>query len=113
MNSEPAGLADTSVFITGEVARPLVDLPDRIRVSAVTIGELELDALTCADPASHSRRGDILASARTAQPVSISESIMGGWAWLVVDCHAAGLRRIVKLTDSLLAFKYLQMAKFL
>jgi len=43
--SEPAGLLDTSVFIAREVDRPLAELPDRVTVSVVTIGELELGVL--------------------------------------------------------------------
>jgi len=101
--SEPAGLLDTSVFIAREVERTLGELPVRVAVSVVTIGELELGVLSAADAASRARRGDTLALARTAEPVPISETIMGAWARLVVDCRAAGIQRTVKLTDALIA----------
>ncbi|MGH9047693.1 MAG: PIN domain-containing protein, partial [Acidimicrobiales bacterium] len=67
--SEPAGLLDTSVFIAREVERPLGELPARVTVSAVTIGELELGVLSAVDAASRARRGDTLALAKTAVPV--------------------------------------------
>jgi len=101
--SEPAGLLDTSVFIAREVERPLGQLPARVMVSVVTIGELELGVLSAVDTASRARRGDTLALAKTAEPVPISESIMGAWARLVVDCRAAGIQRTVKLMDALIA----------
>ena len=101
--SEPAGLLDTSVFIAREVERPLGELPARVAVSVVTIGELELGVLSAVDAASRARRGDTLALAKTAEPVPISESIMGAWARLVVDCRAAGIQRTVKLIDALIA----------
>jgi predicted nucleic acid-binding protein len=101
--SEPVGLLDTSVFIAREVERPLGELPARVTVSVVTIGELELGVLSAVDAASRARRGDTLALARTAEPVPISESIISAWARLVVDCRAAGIQRTVKLVDALIA----------
>lgn len=101
--NEPAGLLDTSVFIAREVARPLGELPTRVTVSVVTIGELELGVLSASDATSRARRGDTLALAKTAEPVPISESVMGAWARLVADCRAAGIQRTVKLTDALIA----------
>ncbi|HEY5245482.1 MAG TPA: PIN domain-containing protein [Acidimicrobiales bacterium] len=59
--------------------------------------------VSAVDTASRARRGDTLALARTAEPVPISESIMGAWARLVVDCRAAGIQRTVKLVDALIA----------
>jgi predicted nucleic acid-binding protein len=101
--SEPAGLLDTSVFIAREVERPLGELPARVMVSVVTMGELQLGVLSAVDAASRARRGDALALAKTAEPVPISESVMGAWARLVVDCRSAGIQRTVKLTDALIA----------
>jgi predicted nucleic acid-binding protein len=99
----PAGLIDTSVFIARESNRPLGELPVRVAVSVVTIGELQLGVLSAADPERRSRRADTLALARTADPLPINEAVMASWALLVADCRAAGLRRAVKLTDSLIA----------
>jgi len=101
--SEPAGLLDTSVFIAREVERPLGELPARVTVSVITIGELELGVLSAGDTASRARRGDTLALAKTAEPVAITESIMWAWARLVEDCRAAGVHETVKLTDALIA----------
>ena len=101
--SEPAGLLDTSVFIAREVERPLGELPARVAVTVLTIGELELGVLSAVDAGSRARRGDTLALAKTVEPVPISESIMGAWTRLVVDCRIAGIQRTVKLIDALIA----------
>ena len=102
--SEPsAGLLDTSVFIARESGRPLGELPDRVAVSVVTIGELQLGVLSAADDTTRARRADTLALARSADPIALSEAVMVSWARLVADCRAAGIQRAVKLTDALIA----------
>ncbi len=101
--SDPAGLLDTSVFIAREVDRPLGELPDRVTVSVVTIGELELGVLSAAGDTSRARRAETLTLARRVDPVPISEPVMTAWARLVVDCRNAGIQRTVKLTDALIA----------
>jgi predicted nucleic acid-binding protein len=102
--TEPSsGLLDTSVFIARETERPLGELPDRVAVSVVTIGELQLGVLSAADATSRARRADTLALARTADPIPVSEPIMVSWARLVADCKSAGIHRMVKLTDALIA----------
>jgi predicted nucleic acid-binding protein len=98
-----SGLLDTSVFIARETGRPLNGLPERVAVSVVTIGELQLGVLCASDADSRARRADTLALARTADPIPISEPVMTGWARLVADCRAAGIHRMVKLTDALIA----------
>lgn len=103
MTPHPAGLLDTSVFIAREAGRPLLDLPDRVAVSVVTIGELQLGVLAAPDAERRARRADTLALARTADPILVSEAIMVAWAHLVTDCRAAGIQRTVKLTDALIA----------
>jgi predicted nucleic acid-binding protein len=97
------GLLDTSVFIARATGRSLGELPSRVAVSVVTIGELQLGVLHAADAVSRARRADTLALARTADPIPISEATMVGWARLVADCRAAGIHRTVKLTDALIA----------
>jgi hypothetical protein len=99
----PAGLLDTSVFIARERGRPLAELPDRVAISVVTIGELQLGVLAATDPELRARRADTLALARTADPIPISEATMVAWARLVADCRAAGIQRPVRLTDALIA----------
>jgi predicted nucleic acid-binding protein len=98
-----AGLLDTSVFIGRETGRALRKLPQRVALSVVTIGELQLGVLNAADAATRSRRADTLALARAADPIPVSEAVMVSWARLVADCRAAGVHRTVKLTDSLIA----------
>lgn len=103
MSNLAVGLLDTSVFVAREVNRPLGELPARVAVSVVTVGELELGVLTAPDAATRARRGDTLRLAKGAQPVQISESVMGAWARLVADCREAGLQKTVKLLDALIA----------
>lgn len=98
-----SGLLDTSVFIARETGRPLGELPDRVAVSVVTIGELQLGVLNASDDESRARRADTLALARSADPIPISEAVMTSWARLVADCRSAGIHRTVKLTDALIA----------
>ncbi|CCK58687.1 Conserved protein of unknown function with PIN domain, possible toxin VapC8 [Mycobacterium canettii CIPT 140070010] len=97
------GLLDTSVFIARESGRAIADLPERVALSVITIGELQLGALNAGDSATRSRRADTLALARTADPIPVSEAVMISWARLVADCRAAGVQRSVKLTDALIA----------
>jgi predicted nucleic acid-binding protein len=97
------GLLDTSVFIAREDQRPLGDLPERVAVSVVTLGELQLGLLNANDAEIRARRADTLALARAADPIHIGEAIMGSWARLVADCRRAGVHRTVKLTDALIA----------
>lgn len=103
MSTPAAGLLDTSVFIAREDGRALGVLPARVAVSVVTIGELQLGVSCARDPDVRARRGETLALARAAQPIAISEAVMGAWAKLVADCRAGGVRRAVKLMDSLIA----------
>ena len=103
MTEPGSGLLDTSVFISRETERPLGGVPDHVAVSVVTIGELQLGVLTAADALSRARRADTLALARTADPIPISEAVMVSWARLVADCRAAGIQRMIKLTDALIA----------
>lgn len=103
MNEQSAGLLDTSVFIAHETGRPLGELPNRVAVSVVTIGELQLGVLNATNEATRARRADTLALARSADPIPISEAVMVTWARIVADCKAAGIHRTIKLTDALIA----------
>ena len=98
-----SGLLDTSVFIARESGRALGELPDRVAISVVTLGELELGVLAAADDEARTRRADTLALARTADPIPITEAVMSAWARLVADARAAGVSRLVRLTDALIA----------
>jgi predicted nucleic acid-binding protein len=59
--------------------------------------------LTVAPAPRQPNRGDTLALARTADPIAITEAVMSAWARLVIDCRAAGVHRLVKLADALIA----------
>ena len=98
-----SGLLDTSVFIARETARPLGALPDRVAISVITIGELELGVLAATDAEKRARRADTLALARELDPIPVTEAVMGTWARLVIDCRRAGVHRTVRLTDALIA----------
>lgn len=98
-----AGLLDTSVFIAREDGRALGRLPDRVAVSVITIGELQLGVLNASDEETRARRGDTLSLARAADPIPISEAVMVSWARLVADCRSAGIHSTVRLTDALIA----------
>ena len=97
-----SGLLDTSVFIARETDRAIAALPDRVAVSVVTVGELELGVLA-ADDDVLARRADTLALARASDPIPVTEPVMSAWARLVVDCRRAGVHRTVRLTDALIA----------
>jgi predicted nucleic acid-binding protein len=99
----PAGLADTSIFIAREEGRPLGELPERLAVSVVTLGELELGVLSARDAGTRAQRGDTLALARQSDPIPLTEAAMSAWARLVADCAKAGITKAVKLTDALIA----------
>ncbi len=103
MSRPSAGLLDTSAFLARESARPLGELPERVAVSVVTIGELQLGVLNAAEDNARARRADTLSLARAADPIPVSEAVMVSWARLVADCRAAGIHRAVKLTDALIA----------
>jgi predicted nucleic acid-binding protein len=103
VSSAPAGLLDTSVFIARETERLLGELPDRVAVSVVTIGELQLGILNASDDTTRARRADTLALARAADPIPIAEAIMVTWARLLSASKAAEIHRTIKLTDALIA----------
>lgn len=103
MTESDVGLLDTSVFVAKEDGRPLAELPERVAVSVVSIGELQLGVLNAEDDSIRSRRADTLALARAADTIPISEAVMVAWARLVADCKSAGIHRAIRLTDSLIA----------
>lgn len=98
-----SGLLDTSVFIARETARRPAPLPERVAISVVTIGELELGVLAAADEAVLARRAETLALARESDPIPVTEAVISAWARLVIDCRSAGVQRMIKLTDALIA----------
>lgn len=100
---EPVGLADTSVFIARENDRTVGTLPERLAVSVVTLGELQLGVLAAPDRATRARRAETLELVRRSDPIPVGEAVMTRWAQLASDCAEAGHSRDVKLLDGLIA----------
>ncbi len=103
MSLPDRGLLDTSVFIARESGRPLGELPDRVAVSVLTIGELRLGVLNAQEEDIRALRAETLSLARAADPLPVSEAVTTAWATMVSDCRRAGVHRTVKLVDALIA----------
>ena len=91
------------MFIARESGRPLGELPDRVAVSVLTIGELKLGVLNAEDDKIRALRAETLSLARAADPLPVSEAVTTAWATIVSDCRRAGIHRTVKLVDALIA----------
>jgi len=95
------GLADTSLFIALETARPLAGtLPASLAVSVVTVGELSLGVLAAGDD-DRSRRLDTLTRALRLEPLPVDEAVAAAWARLRLRLRDAGIR--MPLNDSWIA----------
>lgn len=96
-------IADTSLFIAHETARPMriEALPDRLAVSVITIGELRAGVLAAHDVATRDRRLGTLAAALALDPIPVDESVAAAWARLRVELRARGLR--MPVNDSWIA----------
>lgn len=92
-----AGLADTSVFIAGEAGRPLdlPNVPDRLRVSAITVGELRAGVLVAPDVETRDRRLSTYLTALELEPLPVDEKVAESWAHLRVLLREAGRRMAV------------------
>ncbi len=99
----PAALADTSVFIARESGRRLERLPDRIAVSVVTVGELQLGVLLARDRRTRALRGATLDLARRSDPIPLTEAVMDAWAAIAEVCVASGVAKRVQTFDALIA----------
>ncbi|MBK8447715.1 MAG: PIN domain-containing protein [Micropruina sp.] len=93
------GLADTSVFIAGESGRALhLDrLPDLLRVSVITLAELEAGVLAARSVADRSARLLTLQRVAALEPLPVDAAAAAAWARLRVEVHEAGRR--VNLND--------------
>lgn len=89
-----SGLADTSIFIATETGRELNvgDLPDRIAVSIITIGELRAGVLAAAELEIRDRRLNTLMRALELQPVPIDLAVADAWARLRIVLRDKALR---------------------
>lgn len=97
------GLADTSVFIARERARPLDRdrLPDEIAVSVITIGELRAGVLAAADVATRDMRLATLTEALALEPLPVDDRVTASWATLRVLLRDSGQR--MPINDSWIA----------
>jgi len=96
-------LADTSVFIAFESGRA-VDigaLPELLRVSVITIGELRQGVLAAEEADVRAARLDTLTRALSLEPVPVTESVAESWALLRVQLRSRG--RSMPINDSWIA----------
>ncbi|HUY06734.1 MAG TPA: type II toxin-antitoxin system VapC family toxin [Acidimicrobiales bacterium] len=95
-------LADTSLFIAVEQDRPFSSqLPERVAVSVVTVGELRLGVLAAKDGMTRARRLETLSAAAALDPLPIDEGVAHAWATLRLVLRDAGKR--MSINDSWIA----------
>lgn len=88
------GLTDTSVWISAELGRGLDrgGLPDVLRVSVITLAELEAGVLAASDPATVSTRLQTLQLAKESDALPVDAAVAQEWALLRVQLARAGKR---------------------
>jgi predicted nucleic acid-binding protein len=88
------GLADTTVFIARESARPLDEsaLPDELAVSVITIGELRAGVLAAGSVELRDRRLRTLTAALVLHPTPVDEQVAEVWAKLRLLLRDSGQR---------------------
>jgi predicted nucleic acid-binding protein len=93
------GLADTSVWISAELGRSvdLEALPDLLRVSVVTLAELQAGVLSATEPATVSTRLRTLQLAQESEPLTVDAAVAHEWALLRLE--AARAQRRVNVND--------------
>ncbi len=103
------GVADTSIFIANESGRALRadDLPDRLAVSVITIGELRAGVLAATDVDTRDRRLATLTQALTLDPIVVDDRVAEAWARLRAILRELGLR--MPVNDSWIAATAISM----
>lgn len=103
MSSVGEAVADTSIFIALETSRALAvdSLPERLRVSAITIGELRTGVLASADPETTAARLDTLLWAMSCAPIPVDGAVADAWARLRIRLRDNGRR--MPVNDSWIA----------
>jgi predicted nucleic acid-binding protein len=89
------GLLDTSVFIAGELGRPIEAnlLPEQAAISVVTIAELNLGVHMAASADVRARRLATVSAVRaTYIALPIDEDVASAFAELVAEARTAGRR---------------------
>jgi len=87
-------LADTSVWISAELGRRLdrTALPDVLRVSVITLAELQAGVLAASEPETVSTRLRTLQLALESEPLPVDAAVAQEWALLRVEVARAGRR---------------------
>lgn len=89
-------VADTSLFIASETARPLDPYEEdlEIAVSIVTIAELEMGVLAAAAPRIRAARLQTLRDAEQLTVLPVDRAVASAFATLAVEMRAAGHGRV-------------------
>lgn len=87
-------IADTSVFIARESARPLGKLPDEIAVSVITAAELELGVLRARDQSTRATRLATLSRVRAEYPLLEIDTPTASWFARIADEQLSAGRRL-------------------
>lgn len=87
-------LADTSIWIAGEMGRPIDwnSLPDELFVCVVTVAELEAGVLAASDISTRARRLTTLNAVNELAPLPADVSAARQWALLRVKLREANRR---------------------
>lgn len=101
-SAHPAGLVDTSVFISWEQGRPALEsLPALLATSAITLGELRAGVLVAPDSPTRISRLRTLRRAETLSPIPVDDDVADAWAALRVVLFESG--RWLAIDDSWIA----------
>ncbi len=96
-------IVDTSVLIARETGRPIriSQLPDRLAVSIITIGELRAGVLAAVDVATRDRRLATLLDTLELDAIPVDGIVAEAWARLRQDLRDRALR--MPVNDSWIA----------
>lgn len=88
------GLVDTSVWVSAELGREVdrAGLPDVLRVSVITLAELEAGVLAAPDTGTASTRLRTLRLAQDSEPLPVDAAVAQEWALLRVEIARASKR---------------------
>lgn len=90
----PRGVLDTSVFLAGELGRPLRSdaIPAQTAVSIITKAELRAGVLTASDIAARDRRITTLELLNRMAVLPVDDAVAGAWAQMRAYLAASGQR---------------------
>lgn len=89
-----AGLLDTSVWIAGEVGRPVTAeaLPERSYVSVITVAEIEAGVLAAGDVETRAARMATATALAMVEALPVDEAVAREWARMRVLLRDTGRR---------------------